>query len=129
MRPPSRSCPRTPARPQSAVGVRPICTVVLLTLPPLESYLYRLGEARYVAPMGRGLGPLQRAILDVLASANRLTISELAERTGRDPRQVRAAVEALERRGLVGTERTAIGRRADGMPISGLHVYAATSSA
>jgi predicted transcriptional regulator len=78
--------------------------------------------------MGRGLGPLQRAILDVLASANRLTISELAERTGRDPRQVRAAVEALERRGLVGTERTAIGRRADGMPISGLQVYAATSA-
>ena len=78
--------------------------------------------------MGRGLGPLQQAILDMLASADRLTISELAERTGRDPRQVRAAVEALERRGLVGTERTAIGRRADGMPVSGLYVHTATDA-
>ena len=78
--------------------------------------------------MGRGLGPAQVAILDALASADRLTISELAERTGRDARQVRAAVDALEGRGLVRTERTAIGHRPDGMPISGLYVSLAARS-
>ena len=121
MRPPSRSCPRTPARLRSAVGVR-LCAVALSTVPRPGSYLYRLEATRYVAAVGRGLGPTQQAILGALASTRRLTIAELAQTTGRDPRQVRAAVEALERRGLVRTERTAIAYREDGMPISGLYV-------
>ncbi len=101
----------------------PTCTSCAATVPARGTYLYRLGTTRYVAPMGRGLGPAQVAILGALASAGRLTISELAERTGRDARQVRAAVDALAGRGLVRTERTAIGQRSDGMPISGLYVY------
>src|ERR687883_539223 len=100
MRPPYRSCPRTPARLRSAVGVR-LCAVALSTVPRPGTYLYRLGGIRYVAAVGRGLGPAQHAILSALAPTRRLTISELAQATSRDSRQVRAAVEALERRGLV----------------------------
>lgn len=53
--------------------------------------------------MGRGPGTAQRAILDALAASVEpwLTIPDLAEATGRSPRQVRTAVHALEARGLV----------------------------
>src|SRR4051794_1373324 len=52
--------------------------------------------------MGRGLGEQQRAILAFVGHQPRgATIRDLAEQTGRSMRQARAAVAALERRGLV----------------------------
>src|SRR5260370_2600282 len=53
--------------------------------------------------MSRGLGQAQRTILATLAddADYALTTANLAERLGRSQRQIRTAVDALERRGLV----------------------------
>jgi predicted transcriptional regulator len=74
--------------------------------------------------MGRGLGALQKSILDVLATqpvqldpfgveawALPMTMAELVEVTDRPDSQVRAACDALERRGLVVVERRTNGER------------------
>lgn len=78
--------------------------------------------------MGRGLGKLQRAVLDAIAASEYawVTTSELAEATGAVPREVRRAVRALEARGLVTVEHGSIDWNADagphGMPVSGLQI-------
>jgi hypothetical protein len=59
---------------------------------------------RYNWGMGTGLGKTQQRILDALAGEQEnvaLTIKDLAQRVGVSDRQMRAAVRALERRGLV----------------------------
>ncbi len=64
--------------------------------------------------MSRGIGRLQRAILAALAPDAPSSTSELAGAVGADPRQVRAAVVALEDRGLVVCRRNCcIGYRKD----------------
>jgi hypothetical protein len=67
--------------------------------------------------MGRGPGIAQRAILAALEADQGnawLTVPELAERTGRPPRQVRTAVHALEARGLVVITKGATGWKGRG---------------
>jgi hypothetical protein len=53
--------------------------------------------------MGTGIGKTQRRILDALAASQyrALTVGDLADDVDASGRQVRAAVRALERRGLV----------------------------
>ena len=54
--------------------------------------------------MGRGVGKTQQTILDQLVGEQEflaLTVTELAQRVGASDRQIRTAVRALERRGLV----------------------------
>jgi hypothetical protein len=59
--------------------------------------------------MGHGLGTTQRMILELLDPREGLTVAELAARSDRSPRQIRAAVMALEGRGLVTTDLRQIG--------------------
>ena len=53
--------------------------------------------------MSRGLGSLQRAILDQLNGSEwrRFSIAELAEAHGVSERRMRAAIASLDKRGLV----------------------------
>ena len=54
--------------------------------------------------MSRGLGELQRRVLDIAAEPT--TVAELADATGRSQSQVRNAICTLRKRGLIATRRT-----------------------
>lgn len=65
--------------------------------------------------MGRGLGKAQLSILAALGYRREpMTTAALAEWSGRSARQVRTAVDALERRGLVVVTREFIGMKGRG---------------
>jgi hypothetical protein len=53
--------------------------------------------------MGKGLGPTQQAIIDLLPTkaGSGYTTTVIAEKIQRSPRQTRTAVEALRNRGLI----------------------------
>jgi MarR family len=77
-------------------------------MPASATYLYRLDGLEPTQPVqsgavSRGLGRAQRDILAALADStdNCMTVPELARAISRSERQVRAAVRALEARGLV----------------------------
>jgi DNA-binding transcriptional ArsR family regulator len=95
----------------------------------------RCRPKRYSWSMGSGIGKTQQRILDALGSApwhgtlagdehggmiagpperDGMTVMQLAERVGVSDRQVRTAVRALERRGLVVITKEQIGRSGRG---------------
>lgn len=75
--------------------------------------------------MGRGLGPQQSLLLDLLASRrDGMTVAQVADHRGLSERRARTVITTLADRGKVGVIVEQVGTQDGGAPVHGLTVRA-----